>query len=158
MSLSRVLAYPALADRAQGGHDRAAIGKVAWRPSETVHRVGGVGESYRPARVYDWRTSVVAAEPLRTEFFVVGRERAPSVSSVRAVSLSLWLRGHGVDSGIEGVNQGEAVRLLSETHAGAKLGGGLVDIVVKYLVEEVEIKDVNEVVVKDLLSTAKEAW
>ncbi len=47
---------------------------------------------------------------------------------------------------------------LSETHAGAKLGGGLVDIVVNYLVDEVEIKDVNEVVVKDLLSTAKEAW
>ena len=47
---------------------------------------------------------------------------------------------------------------LSETHAGAKLGAGLVDIVVKYLVEEVEIKDVNEVVLKDLLSTAKEAW
>ena len=47
---------------------------------------------------------------------------------------------------------------LSETHAGAKLGAGLVDILVKYLVEEVEIKDVNEVVLKDLLSTAKEAW
>ena len=47
---------------------------------------------------------------------------------------------------------------LSETHAGAKLGAGLVDIVTKYLVEEIEIKDVQEVVLKDLLSTVKEAW
>ena len=49
------------------------------------------GGRYRvtiPARVYAyWTFVVVAAQPLAEKFSVSGRERAPSVASVRAVSL-----------------------------------------------------------------------
>ena len=40
--------------------------------------------------------------------------------------------------------------LLSEERGGKKLGDGLVSILVEYLVDEVEVKDVNEVKIKEL--------
>ena len=84
-----------------------------------------------------------------------GRGRAPSVASVRAVSFAV---AQGMSTAAERELVNKVKEKLSETHAGAKLGAGLVDIVTRYLIEDVEIKDVSEIVLKDLLSTVKEAW
>ena len=47
---------------------------------------------------------------------------------------------------------------LSAERAGRKLGDGLLTVIVDYLVDVVEVKDVNEVVIKDLLEIATDAW
>ena len=46
---------------------------------------------------------------------------------------------------------------LSAERAGRKLGDGLLAVIVDYLVDVVEVKDVNEVVIKDLLEVATDA-
>lgn len=48
--------------------------------------------------------------------------------------------------------------LFSAPRGEVKLGGALVDAIVKYLLETVEVKEVNEVRMVDALAYAKDAW
>ena len=47
---------------------------------------------------------------------------------------------------------------LRETHSGRKLGGHIITLVAKYLVEVVKVEDVNELDKARLKTTAAEAW
>ena len=52
----------------------------------------------------------------------------------------------------------EITALLSTTRGGHKLGAGLIEAVVKYLVGVALVKDVNEVNLNDLKGVATEAF
>ena len=52
----------------------------------------------------------------------------------------------------------DVLAMLSAERGGKKLGGGLVDLLSRYLVDVAMVKDVNEVIVQDLKETASEAW
>ena len=52
----------------------------------------------------------------------------------------------------------DVLAMLGAERGGKKLGGGLVDLLSKYLVDVAMVKDVNEVIVQDLKETASEAW
>ena len=47
---------------------------------------------------------------------------------------------------------------LGQDRGGAKLGAGLVEVVVSYLVDVVKVKDVNEVTLANLKDSIDEAW
>ena len=47
---------------------------------------------------------------------------------------------------------------LSVERSGRRLGSGLVEVIATYLVDDVDVKDVNEVVLADLREVARDAW
>ena len=53
---------------------------------------------------------------------------------------------------------GAVTAMLSAERGGVRLGAGLIEVVAEYLVDVAQVKDVNEISMKDLKDAFAEAW